>query len=68
MDVLPYFRRSERRIDGDDTFRGRDGDLIITNIDYRHPLADDFIKGAIGYGIPLNEDYNGAIQEGISYT
>ena len=68
-DVLPYFRRSERRIgDGDDTFRGRDGDLIITNIDYRHPLADDFIKGAIGYGIPLNEDYNGAIQEGISYT
>ena len=68
-DVLPYFRRSERRIgDGDDTFRGRDGDLTITNIDYRHPLADDFIKGAIGYGIPLNEDYNGAIQEGISYT
>ena len=68
-DVLPYFRRSERRIgDGDDTFRGRDGNLIVTDIDYRHPLADDFIKGAIGYGIPLNEDYNGAIQEGISYT
>ncbi len=68
-DVLPYFKRSERRIgDGDDTFRGRDGNLIVTDIDYRHPLADDFIKGAIGYGIPLNEDYNGAIQEGISYT
>ena len=31
-------------------------------------MADDFIKGAINYGIPLNEDYNGAIQEGISYT
>ncbi len=68
-DVLPYFRRSERRIGaGDDTFRGRDGNLVITDIDYRHPLADDFIKGAIGYGIPLNEDYNGAVQEGISYT
>ena len=68
-DVLPYFKRSERRVgDGDETFRGRDGSLIITDIDYRHPLADDFIKGAVNYGIPLNEDYNGAAQEGISYT
>ncbi len=68
-DVLPYFKRSERRIgDGDETFRGREGNLIITNIDYRHPLADDFIKGAVNFGIPLNQDYNGAIQEGISYT
>lgn len=68
-DVLPYFKRSERRIgDGDDTFRGRDGGLVITDIDYRHPLADDFIKGAVNYGIPLNKDYNGAVQEGISYT
>ena len=68
-DVLPYFKRSERRIgDGDETFRGRDGNLIITNIDYRHPLADDFIRGAVNFGIPLNQDYNGAVQEGISYT
>lgn len=68
-DVLPYFKRSECRVgDGDDTFRGRDGNLIITDIDYRHPLADAFIEGAVNYGIPLNEDYNGAVQEGISYT
>ena len=68
-DVLPYFKRSERRIgEGDETFRGRNGNLIITDIDYRHPLADDFIIGAVNYGIPLNDDYNGAVQEGISYT
>ncbi|MEC8774231.1 MAG: GMC family oxidoreductase N-terminal domain-containing protein [Pseudomonadota bacterium] len=68
-DVLPYFKRSERRIgESDETFRGRNGNLIITDIDYRHPLADDFIKGAVNYGIPLNDDYNGAVQEGISYT
>ena len=68
-DVLPYFKRSERRIgEGDETFRGRNGNLIITDIDYRHPLADDFIEGAVNYGIPLNDDYNGAVQEGISYT
>jgi len=68
-DVLPYFKRAECRIgEGDDTFRGRDGGLVVTDIDYRHPLADDFIKGAQSYGIPLNSDYNGATQEGISYT
>ena len=31
-DVLPYFRRLERRIgEGEDTYRGRDGSLIVTN-------------------------------------
>jgi choline dehydrogenase len=35
-DVLPYFKRSERRVgEGDETFRGRDGSLIITDIHYQ---------------------------------
>ncbi len=68
-DVLPYFRRSERRIgDADDRIRGRDGDLPITDLDYRHPLCDAFIEGAGQIGIPRNPDYNGASQEGISYV
>ena len=34
-DVLPYFKRLERRIgEGDETFRGREGGLTITDIDY----------------------------------
>ena len=38
-DVLPYFKRAERRIgDGDDTFRGRDGNLVVTDINWSHPL------------------------------
>ena len=46
-DVLPYFRRMERRIgDGDPTFRGRDGNLTVTDTDWRHPLCDAFIEGA----------------------
>jgi choline dehydrogenase len=68
-DVLPYFRRMERRIgDGDATFRGRDGALIVTDIDWRHPLCDAFIQGAVEAGIPRNPDYNGKIQEGIAYA
>jgi choline dehydrogenase len=68
-DVLPYFRRLERRIgDGDDTYRGRDGELAVTDIAWKHPLCDAFIEGAGTLGIPRNPDYNGAVQEGISYA
>jgi len=68
-DVLPYFKRSERRIgEGDDTYHGRHGSLVITDIDYFHPLCDAFIEGAIGLGIPRNPDYNGVRQEGVSYS
>jgi choline dehydrogenase len=59
----------ERRIgDGDATFRGRDGSLTVTDIDWRHPLCDAFIAGAVEAGIPRNPDYNGKIQEGIAYA
>ena len=68
-DVLPYFRRCERRIGaGDDTFRGRDGGLTVTDLDYRHPLCEAFLAGAGELGIPRNPDYNGARQEGIAYV
>ncbi|MGD9806674.1 MAG: GMC family oxidoreductase [Hyphomicrobiaceae bacterium] len=69
FDVLPYFKRCEQRIGpGDDTFRGRSGQLQVTDFDYRHPLADAFIAGAQEIGIPRNSDYNGERQEGISYV
>jgi choline dehydrogenase len=68
-DVLPYFRRAERRIgDGDDAFRGRDGGLCVTDIDWRHPLCEAFIEGAVEHGIPRNPDYNGKVQEGVAYA
>ena len=67
-DVLPYFKRLERRDGGDDTFRGRDGALAVTDIDWRHPLCDAFIEGCVSVGIPRNPDYNGRIQEGVSYS
>ena len=69
FDVLPYFKRCEQRIGpGDDTFRGRSGNLQVTDFDYRHPLADALIKAAAEIGIPHNPDYNGERQEGISYV
>ena len=69
FDVLPYFKRYETRIgEGDDTFRGRNGEMTVTDLGYQHPLADMFIKGANSIGIPTNPDYNGVKQEGINYV
>ncbi len=68
-DVLPYFKRLERRIGpGDDTYRGREGNLTVTTMDWKDPLCEAFMAGAISLGIPRNPDYNGAIQEGVSYA
>lgn len=67
-DVLPYFKRLEKRVgEGDDTFRGRDGNLTVTTMDWRDPLCEAFMEGAVSLGIPRNPDYNGKIQEGVSY-
>jgi choline dehydrogenase len=67
-DVLPYFKRLERRAGGDDLYRGRDGSLVVTDISWRDPLCEAFIAGAVEYGIPRNPDYNGTVQEGVSYA
>tara|TARA_R110000787_G_scaffold137458_20_gene250706 strand:- start:2896 stop:4500 length:1605 start_codon:yes stop_codon:yes gene_type:complete len=68
-DLLPYFRRAETKVGGgDDAYRGRDGNLHVTDTDWTHQLAEAFIAGAESLGIPRNADYNGAEQEGISYT
>ena len=68
-DVLPYFRRSERRIGaGDERFRGRDGPFAVTDPDWNHPLIDAFIEGAVSLGIPHNPDYNAESQEGVGRT
>jgi choline dehydrogenase len=65
-DVLPYFRRSERRIGkGDDAYRGRSGPVTVCNPDYQNPLYARFIAAAAAEGIPFTDDYNGAVQEGV---
>jgi choline dehydrogenase-like flavoprotein len=66
--VLPYFKRTERRLGTCDVrYRGTDGLLPITDSDWRHPLCDTFIEAARGLGLARNPDYNGASQAGVGY-
>jgi len=72
-DVLPYFRRSERRMapdvdSSDDIFRGKEGHLPINDLEWRDPICEAFIEGAQQLGIPRNRDYNGVQQAGVSYV
>lgn len=67
-DLLPYFKRSERRIGaGDDEVRGRDGEVPITDMDWIHPVCEAFLASAGGLGIPRNPDYNSGLQYGAGY-
>ncbi len=68
-DILPYFKRMEdREGEGDDTFRGRGGELKVTDYDWRHPLCEAFVESCKAEGMPFNPDYNGATQIGVSYS
>ena len=53
-EVLPYFKSMERRDGGDDLYRGRHGELPVTDIDWIHPLCEAFMTGAVEQGIPRN--------------
>ncbi|MER8366807.1 GMC family oxidoreductase N-terminal domain-containing protein [Mesorhizobium sp. M1378] len=67
-DLLPYFKRTERRLGACDPFyRGTDGLLPVTDCDWRHPLCDAFIEAALNAGVPRNPDYNAANQAGVGY-
>jgi choline dehydrogenase len=69
VDILPYFKRGERRIGvADDRIHGRGGSLPVTDNDWIHPVNEAFISGAQELGLPLCEDYNsGDAQAGVGY-
>ena len=67
-DVLPFFKRMERyEGGGDDTFRGREGPLRVTNPEPTE-LCAALIAAAEQVGIRHNPDYNGARQDGIAMS
>lgn len=66
-DVLPYFKKSENNERGSSEFHGAGGPLSVSNIRVKRKICDLFIDAAEQTGIPRNEDFNGADQEGVGY-
>jgi choline dehydrogenase len=66
-EVLPYFRKLEHNVRGADAWHGTDGPLWASDIEARHELIEALIQAGGALGIPRNDDFNGATQEGVGY-
>ena len=66
-DVLPYFKKSEAQCRGSDAFHGGNGPLTVSDQVEPHEVCEAFILACGEVGIPRNDDFNGATQEGAGY-
>lgn len=67
-DVEPYFRRAENRLDRPTAQAGQGGPLHVSDGRYRDDVGELFIAAGQAAGLPFNDDYNGARQDGVSHT
>ncbi|KAB2906556.1 MAG: choline dehydrogenase [Kofleriaceae bacterium] len=66
-DVLPAFKRLEDWEDGASALRGAGGPIAVTRQKGMTPASHAWIEAlAETLGVPFNEDYNGASQEGAT--
>jgi choline dehydrogenase-like flavoprotein len=66
-DVLPVFRDLEHNPVIHDQYHGDSGELHVSRTRYQHPLSKAFVKACTEAGIPANDDFNGASQEGAGF-
>jgi choline dehydrogenase len=64
-DVLPYFRRAERRAEGGDRYRGAEGPLHTRYGTLENPLHAAWLQAGAQAGYPATADVNGFQQEGF---
>jgi len=63
-EVLPYFKRAEANERGASARHGASGPLQVSNQRSPRPLSRAFVAAASELQIPVNDDFNGAEQEG----
>ena len=66
-EVLPYFRKAENQSRGGDYYHGDSGPLRVSDMNFKRPICDDFIRAVHELGTPLSDDINAAEQEGVGY-
>ena len=65
--VLPYFRKAENNERGGNEFHGVGGPLNVSDSRFRNEIVDAIIEAAVQAGVPRNQDFNGATQDGVGY-
>jgi choline dehydrogenase len=64
-DVLPYFKRAERRNGGGDEYRGGEGKVDTRRGLLTNPLHQAWLEAGRQAGYPTTQDMNGFQQEGF---
>jgi len=64
-DVLPYFRRAEHNERLADPYHGNTGPLNVMDLRSPSRYVDNFVEAGRQAGHPVNNDFNGADQEGV---
>ena len=65
--LLPYFIKAEDQSRGANQWHGSGGPFAVSDLPDRFEMCDAFIDSAAAMGIPRNDDFNGASQEGAGY-
>jgi choline dehydrogenase-like flavoprotein len=66
-DVLPYFKRAEDNQRLVNAYHGYGGPLGVSYPVNPLPISFAFLRAAQEAGIPFNDDFNGAVQDGIGH-
>ena len=66
-DLLPYFKKNECNERGGDELHGGSGPLYVSDCRNYYPINERFLQAASEAGYPLNNDFNGAEQEGVGF-
>ena len=64
-EMLPYFKKSENNATFKNLFHGNDGPLSVSNLQSHNPFQKIYLNAAKEVGFPINDDFNGAEQEGL---
>jgi choline dehydrogenase len=64
-DVLPYFKKAESNERGASEYHGADGPQGVADPRWVAPISEAYDEAAVQAGLPRNEDFNGARQEGV---
>jgi choline dehydrogenase-like flavoprotein len=65
--VRPYFLKAEHNERGAGPHHATGGPLNVMDLRAPNPVAARFIRAALQAGLPANEDFNGATQEGAGW-
>ena len=66
-DLMPYFRRAEDNTRGPSAYHGAGGPLSVSDLKHRSAMTRAFVAAARESGLPANEDFNGARQDGVGF-